>query len=43
VGVSGYDYATPASVPEPLSWASMLLGFGVTGYTSRRRRRPIIA
>lgn len=29
----------PPVVPEPATWASMLLGFGVTGLVIRRRRR----
>ncbi len=29
----------PPVVPEPATWASMLLGFGVTGLMIRRRRR----
>ena len=28
-----------ASVPEPGTWAMMLLGFGAVGYSMRRRRR----
>jgi hypothetical protein len=42
----GFDYATafaaiflPASVPEPGSWAMMLLGFGAMGIALRRSRR----
>lgn len=27
-----------AAVPEPASWAMMLMGFGAIGYASRRRR-----
>lgn len=34
--------ATPA-VPEPGTWAMMLLGFGAAGYAMRRRRRPALA
>ena len=29
----------PPVVPEPATWATMLLGFGVTGLMMRRRRR----
>ena len=29
----------PPVVPEPATWASMLLGFGITGLVMRRRRR----
>lgn len=30
---------TPPVVPEPGTWATMLLGFGLTGWVLRRRRR----
>ena len=30
-------------VPEPGTWAMMLLGFGVVGYSMRRRKRPVLA
>lgn len=33
-----YDSNTPA-VPEPGTWAMMLMGFGAAGYAMRRRRR----
>ena len=29
-------------VPEPATWAMMLMGFGAAGYAMRRRRRAII-
>jgi hypothetical protein len=31
------------SVPEPATWAMMLLGFGAIGFSMRRRRRPVLA
>ena len=31
------------SVPEPATWAMMLLGFGAAGYAMRRRRAPVLA
>ena len=30
-------------VPEPATWAMMLLGFGAVGYTMRRRRKTYLA
>ena len=33
---------TPA-VPEPGTWAMMLMGFGAAGYAMRRRRAPVLA
>jgi PEP-CTERM motif len=31
-------YANVAAVPEPATWAMMLFGFGMTGFSMRRRR-----
>ena len=31
-----------AAVPEPGTWAMMLLGFGAVGFAMRRRRRPAL-
>src|SRR5207253_2572452 len=31
------------AVPEPSTWAMMLLGFGGIGFAMRRRRRPALA
>ena len=35
--------ATTVAVPEPGTWALMLLGFGGIGMAMRRRRRPALA
>ena len=32
-----------AAVPEPATWAMMLLGFGAIGFALRRRRAPVLA
>ena len=37
-----YTTGTPA-VPEPGTWAMMLLGFGAAGYAMRRNRRKVLA
>lgn len=40
VAQSGYDYTAPAvasSVPEPATWALMLVGFGMAGFAMRQR------
>ena len=39
---SGTGVPTGA-VPEPGTWAMMLLGFGAVGYSLRRRKRPALA
>ena len=33
----------PGGVPEPATWAMMLMGFGAVGYAMRRRRKSLIA
>jgi len=42
-GNSGFNYeaAAPTGVPEPVSWALMLVGFGGVGVGLRRRRRAV--
>ncbi len=35
--------AAPGAVPEPATWAMMLMGFGAVGYSIRRRRKPALA
>lgn len=39
----GNGTLVPAAVPEPATWAMMLLGFGALGFSMRRRRRPVLA
>ena len=36
-------YAAAGAVPEPATWAMMLLGFGGIGMAMRRRRKPVLA
>ena len=31
------------AVPEPATWAMMLIGFGAVGFAMRRRRAPVLA
>ena len=40
VGLSGHDYATPGvgAVPEPSTWAMLLLGFAGLGFMAYRRK-----
>ena len=37
-----FTYVSP-SVPEPGTWAMMLIGFGAVGFALRRRRTPALA
>ena len=41
--LTGQTVVTPATaaVPEPATWAMMVLGFGFVGYTMRRRRATV--
>jgi hypothetical protein len=41
--ISGNATFTAAAVPEPATWAMMLVGFGGIGFAMRRRRRPVLA
>lgn len=41
--LSGNSSFYPAGVPEPATWAMMLIGFGGIGLATRRRRRPVLA
>jgi hypothetical protein len=38
-----FVFRNAAAVPEPASWAMMLLGFGVVGIALRKRRQPSAA
>jgi hypothetical protein len=35
-------YTPGGGVPEPATWAMMLMGFGATGFAMRRRRRVLL-
>ena len=37
------SFLQSAAVPEPATWALMLMGFGGIGLAMRRRRRPVLA
>ena len=42
-GVSnGIIITPPGGIPEPATWAMMLMGFGAAGYTLRRRRKTLL-
>jgi len=40
IGSSNLTFGKVAGVPEPVSWATMLLGFATLGLTMRSRRKP---
>ena len=40
-GGFGYPSAPTGAVPEPASWAMMIIGFGVVGAARRRRRQQL--
>ena len=41
-GSLGGSITIRQAVPEPGTWAMMLLGFGAVGFAMRRRRRPAL-
>lgn len=40
--ISGFEAPTPG-VPEPSTWAMLILGFGLVGAAARRRQKAILA
>jgi hypothetical protein len=42
-GSLGGSITIRQAVPEPATWAMMLLGFGAVGFAMRRRRAPVLA
>ncbi len=41
--IAAIDFGGSAAVPEPMSWAMMILGFGAVGSLIRRRRATLAA
>ena len=41
--ITGFIQAAVTGVPEPATWAMMLLGFGGVGFAMRRRRSSVLA
>ena len=39
---NGIIITPPGGVPEPATWAMMLMGFGAAGYALRRRRKVLL-
>ena len=42
-GLGGVTLSTGGTVPEPASWAPMIMGFGLVGIAARRRRSAVAA
>jgi hypothetical protein len=43
VATGNLTFQPAAAVPEPATWAMMLLGFGAMGFAITRRRRTVLA
>lgn len=41
--ISGADSVVTAAVPEPMTWALMMIGFGMVGVAARRPLRSVVA
>ena len=39
--ILGHSEASVTAVPEPMTWGTMVLGFGAIGFAMRRRRAPL--
>ena len=42
-GSNTYNFEVNAAVPEPATWAMMILGLGGAGVMLRRRQRKLVA
>lgn len=42
-GITTQPPGVGGAVPEPSTWAMMLIGFGATGYAMRRRRTKVVS
>ena len=42
-GSLGGSITIRPAVPEPATWAMLLIGFGAVGFAMRRRRQPVLA
>ena len=38
---AGFTTTVVSGVPEPTTWACMLVGFGAVGYSMRNKRRKV--
>ena len=43
IALVNFSIAQNAAVPEPATWAMMLIGFGGIGVSLRRRKRMVFA
>lgn len=42
IGLAGFRHDVASTIPEPATWAMMILGFGLVGTIARRRRRASV-